>query len=79
MSKVILEQDHSQQHQLIDNVYLSSQIKQMNIKLDANLASQQNTMEIVGNLSLAIADMQEKMDEMEQLLNSAIDNQEVII
>ena len=78
MSKVILEpeDDHSQH---FDSVYLSSQIKQMNIMLDASSTSQQNTMEQVNKLSKVVAGMEEKMNNMQQLLRSAISNQETVI
>ena len=78
MSKVILEpeDDHSQH---FDSVYLSSQIKQMNIMLDASSTSQQNTMEQVNMLSGVVAGMEEKMNDMQQLLRSAISNQETVI
>ena len=78
MSKVILEpeDDHSQH---FDNVYLSSQIKQMNIILDASSTSQQNTVEQVNKLSKVVAGMEEKMNDMQQLLRSAISNQETVI
>ena len=77
MSKVILEpeDDHSQH---FDNVYLSSQIKQMNIMLDASSTSQQNTVEQVNKLSKVVAGMEEKMNDMQQLLHSAISNQEKV-
>ena len=78
MSKVILEpeDDHSQHS---DSVYLSSQIKQMNIMLDASSTSQQNTMEQVNMLSGVVAGMEEKMNDMQKLLRSAISNQETVI
>ena len=69
------EDDHSQH---FDNVYLSSQIKQMNIILDASSTSQQNTVEQVNKLSKVVAGMEEKMNDMQQLLRSAISNQEKV-
>ena len=76
--KVILEPeaDHSQHN---DSVYLSSQIKQMNIMLDANSTSQQNTMEQVDLLSGVVAHMEEKMNDMQQLLHLAISDQEMVM
>ena len=78
MSKAILEpeDDHSQH---FDNVYLSSQIKKMNAILDADSTSQQNTMEQVNMLSGVVAHMGEKMNDMQQLLQLAISNQEVVM
>ena len=70
------EADRSQH---IDSVYLSSQIKQMNIMLDVNSASQQNTMEQVDLLSGVVAHMEEKMNDMQRLLHLAISNQEMVM
>ena len=71
-----LEDDHSQH---FDSVYLSSQIKKMNTILDANSTSQQNTMKQVDMLSGVVAVMEEKMNNMQQLLHSAAANQETVI
>ena len=46
--------------------------------LDENLSSQLNTMKIVKRLSLDIVDMQKSMNDMQELLSSLIENQEVV-
>ena len=47
--------------------------------LDANSTSQQNTVEKVNMLSEVVAHMEEKMNDMQQLLHSAAANQEMVI
>ena len=66
------------QHQPLDSVYVSNQIKVMDTMLDENLNSQMNTMKIVERLSEDIVHMQKNMNDMQQLLSSLIENQEVV-
>ena len=72
-----IQEDHSHQ-QPLDSVYVSNQIKQMDILLDENLSSQMNTMEIVKRLSVDVVHMQDNMNDMQELLSSLIENQEVV-
>ena len=72
-----IREEHSQQ-QPMDSVYVSSQIKQMDMLLDENLTSQMNTMEIVKQLSIDVVHMQKDMNDMQQFLSSLIENQEVV-
>lgn len=73
----VFSEDHNQQ-QPFDSICVSSQIKQMNTMLDETLTSQKNTTKIVKQLSVAIEEMQDNMSNMQQLLNLAIENQEVV-
>ena len=70
--------DHSQQQQPLDSVYVSRQIKQMNEMVDETLASELNTKKIVKQLSEDIVHMQKNMNDMQQLLSSLIENQELV-
>ena len=64
--------DPEQHHSI---VYISTQLKQINGKLDAY----QNAMQMVQQLSRVVVDMKEKMETMEQLLHSLLENQQVVI
>ena len=72
-----IREGHSQQ-QPTDSVYVSSQIKQMDVLLDENLTSQMNTTKIVEQLSIDIVHMQKDMNDMQQFLSSLVENQEAV-
>ena len=63
--------DPEQHHSII---YISTQLKQINGKLDAY----QNAMQMVQQLSRVVVDMKEKMETMEQLLHSLLENRQVV-
>ena len=67
------------QQSLIDSVYVSTQLKQMNTKLDANTASHRNAMQMVQQLSQVIVSMSERMENMEKLLHLLLENQQVML
>ena len=66
---------HTDPRQHHNIVYISTQLKQINGKLDAY----QSAMQTVQQLSLVVVDMKEKMESMEQLLHSLLENQQVVI
>ena len=67
------------QQGLLDGVKVSNQLKQINAKLDANIVSHQNVMQIVQHLSQVIVGMNERMENMERLLDLLLENQQVIL
>lgn len=72
-------QDLDHQQSSHNNAYFLPQLKELNRKFDIILTSQQNTTQTVHQLSKVIEDMQERMDNIQQLLHSVLDSQQVII